>query len=301
MAKNYTPPDQSGRVTVVTGASSGIGLWTALGLARAGATVLLVCRSRERGEAAQAMVARETGKAAPALFLADFASLRAVDDLATAILIAYPALHLLVNNAGVFVYKRETTTDGYEKTFAVNHLAPFHLTNRLLGALRAGAGGLPGSPARVVNVSSAVAARAVLNFDDLMAAKKYDTLTAYGQSKLANILHANELSRRVSGEGITANSLHPGAVSTALGDTGVPTALGLLWKLMKPFLLTSEQGAVNSLFIATAPELAGTSGAYFDNMKVATTNPLATDERVASRLWQESDALVRSALGTTGR
>ena len=294
MADTYVPPSLSGRVAVVTGASSGIGLYTALGLARAGAAVLLVCRNKERGEAAQAMIVRETGHS-PELFLADFASLRAVDRVGGEIAERHPRLHILVNNAGIFVYQRERSVDGYEKTFAVNHLAPFHLTNRLAGALCAGSGGAD-APARIVNVSSAASKAGKIDFDDLMAERKYGSVAAYAQSKLANILHVNELARRFSAANVTANSLHPGGVNTSIGDADTPPFFAALFKVVKPFLLTAEQGAINSLFVSAAPELATVTGAYFEKQKTVPPNPLAIDREIARRLWRESDALVQGAI-----
>ncbi len=281
-------PDLHGQAAVVTGATGGIGLWTALGLARMGAEVTVVGRSRERAEAAVRFIAERTGKPQPAIELADFASLAQVRDLGARLRRRHPALRLLVNNAGFASMERQLSADGYELTFAVNHLAPFLLTELLLPSLRAGA------PARIVTVASTAHIGSRIAFDDLMATRRYGARSAYGQSKLANILFTLELSRRLEGSGVVANSVHPGVVDTGFG-ANLRGLLGMAWKLATPFLLTAEQGAATTLHVAAAPELAAVTGKYFARSRPVAPSPAARDAVAASRLWQDSEALVAAA------
>ncbi len=288
----YQVPDLTGTSAIVTGASSGIGLWTALGLARAGARVGLLCRSSARGQRAQAFIARESGRE-PDLILADFADLKTVRDAARQIAEAFPRLELLINNAGLFSMRRELTRDGYETTFQVNHLAPFLLTNELLPAIERG--GETARSARIVVVASAASNGASIDLDDLMwARRRYSMFAAYGTSKLANVLFTKELARRLPPRPVTANCLHPGVVATEIGSKG--GVGGVVWSLLKPFLLTPEQGARTSLYVATSPEVEGMSGNYFVKRVATRPNPLAEDTALARRLWEESDRLLHAAL-----
>lgn len=284
-------PNQQGRTAIVTGATSGIGLWTAIGLAKAQAQVVIVCRDPHRGEDARAFVAKMSGRK-PDVIVADFAKLKTVRDAAHKILDRYAQVHILVNNAGLFSPRRELTADGYEMTIAVNHLAPFLLTNTLMPAMERG--GNYGRSARIVNVASTTATRASIDLGDLMLSRRYTMLAAYSQSKLANILFTKELARRLPPRPITANCLHPGLVGTAIGDKG--GVFGFGWSLMRPAMLSPERGAENSLFVATSPSIEGVSGAYFVKKKASATNPIADDPVVAARLWTDSQKLVDRAL-----
>jgi NAD(P)-dependent dehydrogenase (short-subunit alcohol dehydrogenase family) len=225
--------------------------------------------------------------------VADFANLKTVRDAAAKILDRYPQIHILVNNAGLFSPHRELTVDGYERTIAVNHLAPFLLTNTLLPALERA--GEYGRDARIVNVSSQAARRASIDLGDLMLSRRYTMMGAYSQSKLANILFTKELGRRLPPRHIVANCLHPGLVGTEIGNKG--GIFGFGWSLMKPVMLSPERGAENSLFVATSPTIEGVSGAYFVKKRAARTNPLADDRAIAARLWEESQKLVDAGLG----
>ncbi|MGO8952160.1 MAG: SDR family oxidoreductase [Rhodomicrobium sp.] len=291
MTKPYVVPPQDGRTAIVTGASSGIGLWTAAGLAKAGAQIIMICRNARRGEAAKAFVARASGRI-PDLILADFADLKAVGNAGAQILERYPHIHILVNNAGLFARKRELTKDGYEMTFAVNHLAPFLLTDTLLPALERG--GEPGRHARIITVASAAANRASVDLRDLMTERHYSMFGAYSKSKLANILFTKELARRLPPRPVTANCLHPGVVATRIGNKG--GIEGLVWSAIKPFMTSPEQGAQNSLYVATSPAIEEVSGAYFVRERQAHPNPIADDAEIAARFWAESEKLVSAAL-----
>jgi NAD(P)-dependent dehydrogenase (short-subunit alcohol dehydrogenase family) len=276
--------DLRGRTCVVTGATSGIGEETALGLARRGARVVLLGRNPERGRRALERVRRESGSEAAELLLGDFASLAEVRRLAGEVLERCPQLHLLVNNAGVVVLRRRSTADGFESMFAVNHLAPFLFTLLLRGRLEASA------PARIVNVASEAHRFAAPVLDDLQSERRYGAMHTYGRSKCANLLFTFELARRLEGSGVTANCLHPGAVATRLGqDNG---ALGrAVTRLLRPFFLSPEQGARTSLHVATAPELGGVTGRYFARCREKRPSAAARDAGLARGLWEASARL----------
>jgi NAD(P)-dependent dehydrogenase (short-subunit alcohol dehydrogenase family) len=274
----------AGRTVVVTGATSGIGLETAIGLARLGAAVSLVARDPRRGELALEQV-RTASSTPPRLFLADFASLAEVRRLASELASAHPRIEVLVNNAGAIHMTRKETVDGFEMTLAVNHLAPFLLTNLLLPALKAGA------PSRVVTVASEAHRSAQIRFDDLDSRRDYAGFAVYSRSKLANILFASELSHRLEGVDVTSNSLHPGVVATRFGQND-PGFFRLLVTLGRPFLTRSDKGARTSIHLAAAPELAKVSGRYFKNSREARPSKAALDLESQGRLWRVSSAMV---------
>ncbi|MBV9127362.1 MAG: SDR family oxidoreductase [Verrucomicrobia bacterium] len=278
-----------GRVCLITGGTSGIGREAALALADLGATVLIVGRDASRGEAVvnEARQRRGGGNSGGRVdFLAaDFSSLAAVRALAAEVRARHERLHVLLNNAGGVSGQRRLTVDGIERTFAVNHLATFVLTQELLPLLRASA------PARVVTVSSeAHRMLPTLDFDNLQGEQRYKMFRAYAVSKLANVLFTYELARRLAGSGVTANCLHPGVVRTGIwGPTrGV---LGVLTALAKPFMLSAQRGARPLVKLAGDPALAATTGRYFLKEKEAPSSPVTYDTAVAARLWEVSVAL----------
>jgi NAD(P)-dependent dehydrogenase (short-subunit alcohol dehydrogenase family) len=280
-----------GRTCLVTGATSGIGQETAVGLASAGAHVVIAGRKPERAEAARDDIVRRSGNDRVDVLLADLSSLAGVRKLADAFRSTHPLLHVLVNNAGVVNMRRRITEDGLEETFAVNHLAYFLLTRLLEPRLRESA------PARVVNVASDAHRMGSLDFDDLQSERAYQGLPlvsafrVYGTSKLANILFTRELGRRLAGSGVTANCAHPGPVATRLGQNN--GGLGrALTGLLRPFFLTPAQGAETSLYLASAPGLADVSGAYFAKKREAKCSAAARDDETARKLWEVSSRLV---------
>ncbi len=276
--------DMRGQVCIITGASSGIGRAAALGPARMGATVVLVCRNRERAEAACSAIRSATGNDTVDFVLADLSSQAEIRQLARDLLARYPQIHVLLNNAGVINRKRSTTVDGIETVFAVNHLAYFLLTHLLLERLT-----FSGS-ARIVNVASDAHRWGILNFDDLQNTRTYHALRVYGQSKLCNILFTRELARRVVGTGVTVNCLHPGGVATGLGWHNGWWAV-LIAKSLRLFLRTPEQGADTALYLATSPEVAAVNGKYFSNRREIQPSPAAQDDAAAKWLWRISAEL----------
>ena len=280
------PPSEgpmSGQVCVVTGANSGIGKAAALTLARFGAEVILVCRDSARGEAARAEIAAAAAAGPPRLEIADLSSMAEVRDLAGR-LGALGRLDVLINNAGLVLGERRTSADGFEYTFALNHLAPFLLTNLLREQLAASA------PARVITVSSAAHRGARLNLDDLQLAGHFNGWRAYSNSKLANILFTTELARRLTGTGVTANCLHPGTVNTGFGRDG-SRLLRFGLDLGRRFLRTAGQGADTVVYLASSPDVAGATGGYYVNRKLRTPSRAARDQVTARRLWEISAEL----------
>jgi NAD(P)-dependent dehydrogenase (short-subunit alcohol dehydrogenase family) len=271
----------AGRTCMITGASSGIGRAAAHALARLGATLILICRDRGRGEETVAEIRSQTGNGDVQLMLADLSSQQAIRGLAAAFLATDQPLHVLLNNAGVVNIGRSLTDDGIETVFAVNHLAYFLLTHLLLDRLRASA------PARIVNVASDAHKFSGMNFDDLFGERRYRTMRIYGQSKLANILFTYELARRLEGSGVTVNCLHPGAVATGLGKNNGAWAKVLVG-MLRPFFRTPEGGAATSIYLASSPEVEGISGTYFSNCKPARSSKASYDQASARRLWEIS-------------
>jgi retinol dehydrogenase 14 len=275
-----------GKTVLVTGATSGIGKATAIGLAGLGARVAITGRELGRAEAAADEIRRMTGNPAVDAFGADLSSQAEVRRLAARVLDAYPRLDVLVNNVGGFWATRHVTADGLERTFALNHLAAFLLTDLLLDRLKASA------PARVVTVSSGAQSLGTIDFDDLQGERKYSGQTAYNQSKLASVMFTYELARRLEGTGVTANTLHPGVVSTEFGAEDPSRIFKLIVPFYRPFMKTPQQGAATSIYLASSPKLTGVTGKYFAKGKPQTSNKASYDLAASTRLWQVSSDLV---------
>ena len=275
---------------LITGANAGLGLATATGLARSGRDVVLAVRNQAKGDEAADRIRASVPGAEVRVMLVDLASLESIRAFATAFTAAIPRLEVLVNNAGVTMKDRRVTADGFEMTFGVNHLGHFLLTNLLEPPLAAADG-----TARVVVVASDAHkfARRGLDFDDLNAERRYRFMYAYGASKLANMLFMRELARRWKDRGVTVNAVHPGFVATRLARDGDGGPLGdAVMTLAKPFARTPEKGARTAIRVATAPELAGVTGEYFVNEKIAKPAATALDDAAALRLWRVSADLV---------
>jgi NAD(P)-dependent dehydrogenase (short-subunit alcohol dehydrogenase family) len=276
--------DRAQRVAVVTGASSGIGLHTALGLARAGMRVVMTGRDRARTEQARRWVTERSGSDRVDMALADFSRLAEVRRLADEILAGYDRLDVLVNNAGLFSPQYRLSADRFELTFAVNHLAPFRLTTLLLDRLKASA------PARIVTVASEAHRRNRLDIADMTRPADWTMMRAYGRSKLCNILFTRELASRLEPDQVVATCLHPGMVATGIGQRGGLLELG--WRLGKPFMHSPEKGAETPVFLATVPDPKPFHGGYLIRKALASPDPAALDRDLARRLWDESARLV---------
>jgi NAD(P)-dependent dehydrogenase (short-subunit alcohol dehydrogenase family) len=281
-----------GRTVVITGANSGVGKATAVALAAAGARTVITARNEPRGVAALADIRRASGSDQVHLEVFDLADLASVRRGAAQVLDRYDRIDVLVNNAGLVLSERSETVDGFETTFAVNHLGPFLLTQLLTDRLVASA------PARVVNVASIAhrSARRGLDFDDLQSLHHYAAMSVYARSKLANVLFTQELARRMDGRGVTANALHPGTVATGYardGDASGVLAFGI--KLIKPFILTPEKGARTSVYLASSPDVAEVTGQYFVKCRPRVPSPGARNEAAATLLWSVSEQLVDQA------
>ena len=276
-----------GKICIVTGANSGIGKATALGLAQMGATIVTVCRNQVKGEEAQNEIKEKSGNDAVDLMLADLSSQASIRQLAENFQQHYQQLHVLINNAGGVNLSRRETVDGLEMTFAVNYLAPFLLTNLLLDKLKTSA------PARIVNVSSESHQSGYIKMDDLELEKGYRLMRAYGQSKLALVLFTYELARRLQGTGVTANCLHPGFVATNIGQNGVGSVGRSIVKLIFSRLgISPEEGAKTSIYLASSPEIEGVTGKYFVKSIPVRSAPISYDETLQRQLWEVSAKLV---------
>lgn len=269
---------------MVTGANAGVGKATALGLAKLGATVVMVCRNAAKAHAALAEIQTASGNPAISLMLADLSIQSDIHKLVADFKDTHKPLHILVNNAGVTVKHRTLTPEGVELSFAVNHLAPFLLTNLLLDVLKTNA------PARIINVTSAAEAMGEIDFDDLTLENKYTAMRGYAQSKLANVFFTYELARRLNGTGVIANCVNPGAVKTKVAQ-GMGGWYGLMARLARPFAKTPEQAAEDILYLAGASEMQGVNGKYFEGKKETPSSPFSYDAEVARHLWTVSEEL----------
>jgi NAD(P)-dependent dehydrogenase (short-subunit alcohol dehydrogenase family) len=273
-----------GKIVLITGATSGVGKESALGLAKMGATVVLVGRSSEKLDRVASSISTATGNRAIDTMVCDLTSMENVRKLASDFKHRHQRLDVLVNNAGEIVGERRTTVDGFEYTLALDHLSHFLLTMLLLDLIKASA------PARIINVSSSAHMLGRIDFEDLMGEKKYKPMKAYGQAKLANLLFTYELARRLAGTGVTANAVHPGAVRTNFGKGMKGRWRIFLW-LGSPFLIDAERGAETSIFVASSPEVSGITGKYFVKKKEKMSSKRSHDQTGAKRLWEVSSKL----------
>ena len=274
-----------GRTVVITGASSGIGLEAASAIARMGACLVLVSRPGQKADRALDDVRTRSGSRDVHLHACDLSSMSDVRRLAGEIRQQYARLDVLVNNAGTVNTDRRITGDGFELTFAVNHLAHFLLTRLLLDRVIASA------PSRIIHVSSAAHRGGDLDFGNLHYEHGgYSILGAYSRSKLANVLFSNELARRLEGSGVTSNSVHPGTVVTNIWKL-TPWWVQPILVFAKPFMLSAEQGAARVVMLATSPDVEGQTGGYYERNKLTDTSPEGSDHKLGTRLWEASEAM----------
>jgi retinol dehydrogenase 14 len=276
----------AGRTVLVTGGTAGIGRATALGLARMGADLAICGRDRGLTERAAGELRATAGGGQVEVFVADLSSQSQVRQLAGEVLQRCSRIDVLVNNVGGYWNTRRLTAEGLERTFALNHLAAFLLTNLLLDRL------IKSAPARVVTVSSNAHTQGRIDFDDLQGQRSYAGARAYSQSKLANVLFAYELARRLPATSVTANALHPGLTRTSFGAEDPGGVQRRLVPLLRPFMKAPAQGAATSIHLASAPELEQVTGRYFANRKPKRSSKASYDQAAAARLWQVSAELV---------
>ncbi|HRI26456.1 MAG TPA: SDR family oxidoreductase [Chitinophagales bacterium] len=277
------------KVVIITGANSGIGKAAAIELAKQGAHIVMVCRNKEKAEAAKTDIIAQSGNQHIDLYICDLASQKQIRQLAAELRKNYPQIHVLLNNAGLIMADKQVTQDGLEMTFATNHLSYFLLTNLLLDVITA-------TPqARIVNVSSGAHQMVrSIDFDNLQAEKSYSMWQVYGLSKLGNIFFTYELARRLAQQGCdtTVNCLHPGVVSTNFAQKETDAWwVKLGFKLLKPLIRTPEQGAETSIYLASSPDVAGISGKYFDSKKAVKSSPLSYNPDIAAQFWEVSRQL----------
>jgi NAD(P)-dependent dehydrogenase (short-subunit alcohol dehydrogenase family) len=279
-----------GKVCLVTGSSSGMGLVTARELASMGARVVMLCRNRAKGEAVQARIKAESSNAQVDLIVADLSELSQVRRAAHAFTQNYTRLHVLINNAGGMNAERKVTSDGLEATFVTNYLAPFLLTQLLLDVLKASA------PARIINVSAPAHKIGKINFTDLQSEHRYNALTAYAQAKLAQIYFTYDLAERLKGTGVTVNALDPGHVVTNFNNS----SKGIMHFIAELIYLfdgrSPEKGAQTTLYLAISPEVESVSGKYFLNCKQIPSSRQSYDVAVRQRLWSVSETLIQQAV-----
>ncbi len=282
-------PDTSsmtGKTVLITGGTGGIGRATAIRLASMGARVGIVGRDLGRAQRAAAEICSESGNAVVDAFGADMSSQAEVRRLARDVLAGYPRLDVLINNVGGFWSHRHVTADGLERTFALNHLAPFLLTSLLLDRLIASA------PARIVTVSSSAQSMGTIAFDDLMGELKYSGQQAYNQSKLANVMFTYELARRLAGTGVTATALHPGMTNTSFSAEDPSRLFAPLVMVMRPFMKKPERAADTPVYLASSPAADGLTGEFFANRESKKSNKSSYDVKTTARLWRVSADLV---------
>ncbi len=269
-----------GKIILVTGGTNGIGLAAARELSRLGGAVTIISRNPEKCARVASEISSATSN--PVDFIpADLSTLAGIRAAAAEFRTRHDRLHVLLNNAGAMFSRRYVTVDGYEKTFALNHLNYFLLTDLLLDLIKASA------PARIVNVSSGAHYGSSINFDDLQAQKHYKFMEAYGQSKLANVLFTYELARRLQGTDVTVNALHPGLIATGFARNN-----GFIYNsamaVIGLFIRKPAQGAQTSIYLASSPEVEGVTGKFFIDCKPVESDPLSYDETLAKKLWQVS-------------
>nr|WKN38120.1 SDR family oxidoreductase [Tunicatimonas sp. TK19036] len=276
------------KICVITGANSGVGKVTARELAKQGAHVVMVCRNQEKAERAKEDILRVCGHDRVDIVLADLASVQQIREAAHHINEHYPKIDVLNNNAGLIMGdRRQTTEDGFEMTFGVNHLAPFLLTHLLLDKVIASGRG------NIINVSSEAHRLASFDLNDLQYERRwYLGLKAYNLSKLCNILFTRELSKRLSGTNVVTNALHPGAIASNFGK-GVPGVFGIAMTLSRPFMIGEEKGAQTSIYLATSEEGYTATGKYFKNKKAVQPSKDAMNDYNARRLWEISEELLQ--------
>jgi NAD(P)-dependent dehydrogenase (short-subunit alcohol dehydrogenase family) len=283
-----------GKVCVVTGSNSGIGKETAVGLAKMGAIIVMVVRSRERGEKAQREIVKQTGNNSVDLMICDLSSMSSIRRFAAEFKKKYGRLEVLINNAGASFSKREATPEGFERNFAVNYLGPFLLTHELLDLLKSSV------PSRIINVSSGLAKNGKVDLDDLQSEKNHtrtrfyspSRASAYDNAKLMVMMFTYELARRLKGSGVTVNVLMPGFTATNLGKNSGSLSSYIMFKMVRPMQQSAKKGAETSIYLASSDDIKDTTGKCFAKKKEIKTCPISYDEELQKRLWNKTEDIL---------
>jgi NAD(P)-dependent dehydrogenase (short-subunit alcohol dehydrogenase family) len=278
--------EMQGKICLITGANSGIGKETAIGLAKMNAQVVMVVRNRERGEKARTDIIDKSGNKSVDLILCDVSSMSTIRAFAKEFSAKYSKLDVLINNAGAVFTNRSLTEEGFERTLAVDYLGPALLTHELLPKLKLGA------PSRIVNLSSGLHRSAEVHLDDIQSEGKYNGMKVYSNNKLILILFTYELSRRLEGTGITANVALPGFVATNLGNNSESLASNIMFKMVRPMQSNAEKGASTSILLASSESLNGVTGKCYEKGKEAKPSPVTYDQNLQSRLWETTNKLL---------
>jgi retinol dehydrogenase-14 len=271
-----------GKTVLITGGNAGIGKHTAIGLAKKGAKVIIVSRDKKKGESAILEIKKASNSDSISLMIADLSSFESIKKLAVDFQKEHTTLDVLINNAGAFFTEYGATTDGFERQWQINHLSGFLLTHLLLENIKSAEQG------RIINVSSKGHYNGFLYFKDLNREKKYVGLADYAQSKLANVLFSMSLADKLKDTNVTVNSLHPGVVKTSIGDKNNNSWVGAIWKIGKLFMISEEEGAKTSIFLASDSSISKISGKYFDKCKAQEPNPAALNQEKRDKLWEVS-------------
>ena len=286
-----------GKICIITGSNSGIGKETATNLVKMGATIIMVVRDQERGEKARTEIVKQTGNNSVDLMICDLSSMDSIRHFVKEFKKKYDRLDVLVNNAGAMFNKREVTSEGFEKTVAVNYLGPFLLTHELLDLLKSSA------PSRIINVSSGLAKNGKVDLDDLQSEKNYKGTKAYSKvrapvyanTKLMLMMFTYELARRLKGSGVTANVLMPGFVATNLGKNSGSLSSSIMFKMVRPMQVSAKKGAETSIYLASSEDVKDVTGKCFIKKKEAMTCPASYDEELQKRLWNKTESMLSLA------
>jgi NAD(P)-dependent dehydrogenase (short-subunit alcohol dehydrogenase family) len=283
-----------GKICIITGSNSGIGKETAIGLAKMGATIVMVVRDQERGEKARTEIVKQTGNNSVDLMICDLSSMSSIRHFTEGFKKKYDRLDVLINNAGAVFNKRELTPEGFERTLAVNYLGPFLLTHELMGLLKSSA------PSRIINVSSGLAKDGKVDLDDLQSEKNYPRTKAYSRrhapvydnAKLMVMMFTYELARRLKGSGVTVNVLMPGFTATNLGKSSGSLTSSIMFKMVRPMQQSAKKGAETSVYLASSNEVKDITGKCFAKKKETKTCPASYDEELQKRLWSKTESML---------
>ena len=285
-----------GKVCIITGSNSGIGKETAIALARMGARIVMVVRDQERGEKARAEIVKQTGSNYVDLMICDLSSMDSIRHFAREFRKKYDRLDVLMNNAGASFSKREVTSEGFERNFAVNYLGPFLLTHELLNLLKSSA------PSRIVNVSSGLAKNGKVDLDDLQSEKNYRGTNLFSPSRSPGydnaklmLMFTYELARRLRGSGVTVNVLMPGFTATNLGKSSGSLSSRIMFKMVRPMQQSAKKGAETSIYLASSDEVKDITGKCFAKKKEVKSCPASYDEGLQKRLWNKTENMLGSA------